>query len=147
MKVQDPPYLSTLRLTDQAPVQHGLNISPSDGIWSKQPPITHPARIGDFTTYLPHMLSGLLRPIFQLPDPWKSDMVTQWNEKQPVLRAGHGWLLWNFTTWDKVVNDLAGRIPLTMLSLSDIIREIQCISKCILKSGIITTTRGFGGGP
>jgi hypothetical protein len=71
-------------------------------------------------------------------------MVTKGSNGQPVLSATYGGLFWSLTTWDKVVNDSAGRIPLhvTVLSISDIIQEIQCI----LKSGIITTSKGFGGG-
>ena len=67
----------------------------------------------------------------------------KWDNGAPIINAGDRGYDWSYATWSYACYDDLGRLPLELLSISDIIQE----SQCILEAGVVRMPEGFGGGP
>ena len=128
--------------SDRSAGVDGVDVRSSGGIYTHRLPIPTAATVGDLTLRLPPPDDIVLfNPIWQLPQPAYTNLAKTWGlGEAPVRQISVGYEVagWQFTALRLPFTDASGRVPLNLLSIPDIIQEVQAI----LQSGIITTEFG-----
>ena len=123
----NPLYLPSMTLTDtvyDCQGMHGAYCSPSDGVWTDSLPRALYVKIGEVVAPLPHSSSReMSHTAYQIPGFGKTHLMGEWDNGASIINAGDGGYGWRYATWSYACYDDLGRLPLELMSMSDIIQE------------------------